>query len=146
MSMLRTPHPQGKRFSQKRYNLNLQSWIEQINEEHKGHYLTYKVLNGEATGAIEGASNYQLDDAFQTVVIRIFRKGKFPEKVFIDQIIRCSCMAKEERFEDVVADYFKQMNRNNGWSMAYTMTQEFFGLEEDELTMILGELGIEDES
>lgn len=53
---------------------------------------------------------------------------------------------KEYLADEVVGDYFKQMNRDNGWSMAYTMTQEFFGIDEDELTGILDELGIEDES
>jgi DnaJ-domain-containing protein 1 len=53
---------------------------------------------------------------------------------------------EEETQDEVIVSYFKQMNKNNGWSMAYTLTEEFFGISEDELTEILEEFEVEDDS
>lgn len=84
--------PSG-RFSKKRYLLNLESWIKQINEEHVGHKLQY-FSNGTNNnyGEILRANEYEFDD-HKTFVIRIKKEGSvFPEKVFSDQIISCSCV------------------------------------------------------
>lgn len=45
--------------------------------------------------------------------------------------------------DKAIGAYFVDMCRANGRSMAYTLTEEFWGISEDDLTSILDELGIE---